>query len=915
VRVPSSELQDKSARYYFQETMKLRPGEIYVSPLDLNVEKGRIEQPFKPTLRICMRLADSRGNGKGILVLNYLGQTMLTRFADEMRGSWGEPMLLNGDGYWLLAPDQADEWGFMLQNGRSFKTRYPDAWAAISAAPSGVVQVPSGLLIFSTAYARDAIAGKPDSAQQAPFPGFPWKIVVRLPSEAIDYHPLHNLRTTGLPLALLLSLVAATALLLAWLRTNYVRRLTDLTESRRMLSEAQEVARVGSWEWNFRSNSLSWSDEVYQLFEVDREHFSPSYDAFLERVHPDDRATVNRAVEDALRRDKAYDIEHRILKPGGGERFVHERGKVEHGHDGRTVRMLGTIQDITERKQSEEKLRQAATVFESTNEAIIVTDASHKIIAVNQAFTSITGYDKEDVAGREPSLLKSGKHDNAFYTELEASLARSGQWRGEIWNRKKTGEIFPAWESISAVIGEQGKISHYVSIFTDISDIKEAAERLTHLAHHDALTELPNRLRFNANLDQAIQHARRNGKSLALLFIDLDRFKLINDTLGHSAGDRLLQTIASRLLLCVREEDTVARLGGDEFTILLNEIQHGQDAAHIAEKIIAAVCQPLRLNGKEVVVSASIGISIFPDDGNNAEDLARTADAAMYQAKAHGRNTYRFYTEMLTTRAREILAIENGLRRALDHGELAVYYQPQVSVATGEVVGVEALLRWIHPERGLIYPADFIAVAEESGLVDQIGTWLIGTACSHARAWRLAGVAPLRMAINISSRQLTHDHLAQVVRSACAEAGLLPGDIALELEITEGLLRAEDQVITTLREIQQLGVQLAIDDFGTGYSSLSHLKNLPVDRLKIAREFVEDIEHSQDARAIIDAIIAMGHSLDLKIIAEGVETAEQLAFLRERRCDEFQGYHFSEAVPHTEIPALVRHKAKHGAIN
>jgi diguanylate cyclase (GGDEF)-like protein/PAS domain S-box-containing protein len=563
-------------------------------------------------------------------------------------------------------------------------------------------------------------------------------------------------------------------------------------------------------------------------------------------------------------------------------------------------------EEIAERKKAEQRLRQAATVFENIDEGILITGADKKIIAVNKAFTDICGYDEAEVLGRDTDLLRSGRHEEAFYTDLWQTLREQGKWRGEIWNRRKNGEVFPAWQSFSAIRNGSGQISNVVSILSDISQIKQAEERLTELAHHDALTGLPNRLLFTAHLDQALERAKRHRHRIALLFLDLDRFKIINDTLGHDSGDELLKTIATRLQQCVRAEDTVARLGGDEFTVILNDITHSEDAGLLAEKMLQAVVQPVSIGGREIVISTSIGISIYPEDAKDSEGLIKCADAAMYRAKEHGRNNYQFYMAELTHKAFEHFSFEQGLRHALEQNEFLLHYQPQVSLSNGKIVGVEALLRWQHPELGMLFPERFIQVAEETGLIEPIGEWVLQEVCNHAKQWHTAGLPPLRFSVNLSGRQILRTDIPTILQTAIENARIKPGELQLELEITESLLQISEQAVEIFKQLKSRGVTLAIDDFGTGYSSLSHIKHLPVDTLKIDRSFVQDIPHDPDDEAIAAAIIAMGHSLKLNVIAEGAETQDQVEFLRSQGCDEVQGFLFSKPVQPEQMYSMLQ---------
>lgn len=585
------------------------------------------------------------------------------------------------------------------------------------------------------------------------------------------------------------------------------------------------------------------------------------------------------------------------------------RDKLEMTVSDRTADLQASNQllerEVHERRQLDERLRQAAKVFDSTQEGIIITDAGYKILAVNRAFTHITGFSEQRIIGQHLQSLQPERESDGLDQELWRTLERTGQWQGEIWKRRKNGELFTALESINAVRDSEGRLTNYVVVFADISTIKESQERLNFLAYHDPLTNLPNRLLFSAQLEHALLRARRHQHKFALLFLDLDRFKTVNDTLGHKYGDILLQEIAQALINSVREEDMVARLGGDEFIILLDEVSHVEDAALLAEKIIAKVAKPITVGGRDMVITSSIGISVYPDDADNIDDLIRAADAAMYHAKAHGKQTYRFYTPELTRRAFEHLAIEHGLRQALTNKEFVLYYQPMVSLTNGGIVGVEALIRWRHPEKGLIQPEEFIGVAEETGLISNIGEWVLQEACRQAKIWQLAGLPNLRIAINVSVRQILHSDLAAIIQAACKEAGISHGELDLELEITESILQSVDESIDTLDTLHDIGIKLSIDDFGTGYSSLSKLKHFPIDTIKIDRSFVHDIPDNPEGEAIVTAIIALARSMKLSVVAEGVESQVQCDFLQNLGCDDAQGYLFNEPLTSAEISRLI----------
>ncbi|MFH1495662.1 MAG: EAL domain-containing protein [Pseudomonadota bacterium] len=688
------------------------------------------------------------------------------------------------------------------------------------------------------------------------------------------------------------------------------RRIREaLLENQTRLEETQRIAHLGGWSWDIANDAFLLSDEAWRILEMSSLPDHLKREDVLGMTHPDDRDNVERALALAVGRGSEFSADFRILLPNGQERVVHGYAEAVRDISGKVTRLSGTLQDITQRKQAEVKLRQAAAVFENTTEGVMITDANGRIIAVNRAFTEITGYGEEEAAGLTGAALKSGRHDKQFYASMWGAIRENGRWQGEIWNRRKSGDIFPEWLNISVVKDERGRITHYVGVFSDISAMKESESRLDHLAHHDPLTGLPNRLLLNARMEHALARAHRSNTLLAVLFLDLDRFKNINDTLGHPIGDLLLQEVAHRLNGCIREEDTVSRLGGDEFTILLEDLADSRFASTVAEKILDSLADKFMLHGHEIFVTCSVGISIFPADGSDITTLLKNADSALYRAKEQGRNNYQYYTEELTTRAMERLAMENSLRHALQRDELVVYYQPQVDLYNGSIIGMEALVRWQHPEIGLISPNAFIPLAEETGLIIPIGEWVLRTACAQLKRWMDAGLPKIRVGVNLSSRQFNQNNLDEVVAAALRDTGLPPD--CLELELTERMIMQDaESTITILHKLRALGVQFSIDDFGTGYSSLSYLKRFPIDRIKIDQSFVREITSNPEDAAVSQAIISLSHSLNLKTVAEGVETAEQQEFLRTLQCDEIQGFHFSRPVPEQEMGVLLKDGVK-----
>ena len=554
---------------------------------------------------------------------------------------------------------------------------------------------------------------------------------------------------------------------------------------------------------------------------------------------------------------------------------------------------------------SDQNLRLAEKVFENSFEGIVFTNAANVIESVNPAFTQITGYHSHEVIGRTPKVLSSGKHDALFYGEMWRALKTFGRWQGEIWNRRKNGEIYPEWLSINAVRSGEGKVTNYIAIFSDITERKAAEKRVWHLAHHDALTGLPNRMLFVERLEHAISRLRRSRGVAAVLFLDLDRFKVVNDTLGHSVGDHLLRTAAQRLVACVRAEDTVARLGGDEFTVVLEDVANLEGLPRVARNIIDQLSLPMDLDGHEVRVTASVGISVYPADGESAEILLKHADAAMYLAKSEGRNNFQFFTAEMNTRTVERMALESRLRSALDNNELVLHYQPQVDIRTHRISGMEALVRWNHPHLGVVSPNQFIPIAEDTGLIIPIGEWVLNEACRQAKAWQDEGLPPLRVAVNVSARQFRHSGMLETVASALARSGL-PAN-CLELEITESIaMEHAESTIEKLHELRDMGVRISMDDFGTGHSSLSYLKRFPLDTLKIDKSFMQNRSPDSCDSAIATAIATMAESLHLKVITEGVETEEQVVFLKGLQRNEVQGFYFSQPLPPDAFAALLR---------
>jgi diguanylate cyclase (GGDEF)-like protein/PAS domain S-box-containing protein len=647
--------------------------------------------------------------------------------------------------------------------------------------------------------------------------------------------------------------------------------------------------------------------------------------ALLERIiHPDDlpawRAHLAQVIGGAD--PDRTPLELRIRTRDGEQRWIEHVCNRILSEDGRFLGRRGVNRDITARvaadqalRESERKYRtlfesadqralQARMVFEHSSLGILITDAKERIVAVNGAFTEITGYSEQEALGETPRLLKSEHQDDAFYQAMWASLVHTRQWRGELWNRRKTGETYPQMTTINAVYDEAGQLTNYVSMFEDITQSKRSEEALYKLAHEDALTGLPNGALLRARLEQSLSRAERNGSMLGVLFLDLDMFKSINDTLGHPVGDALLQRVAEAISQRVRGADSVARLGGDEFVVLMEDIQEPTVAAQLARRLLEAFSTPFQAKGHALKISTSIGISIYPIDGKDMETLLRNADVAMYQAKEQGRNTYRFFEERMSEGALERQRLEHALGHALTRDELRLEYQPQVRLEDGSLIGTEVLLRWSHPELGQVPPSRFIPVAEDLGLIGKLGNWVLERACNQLAEWDELGFRIARMTVNLSLQQLERVDLVESVGDILARTGI--AGHRLEVDVLEAVfLRQPEQVIANLEALRELGVRIAIDDFGLGFSSLGGLPRLPINRLKIDKTFVDNLNQVPGDDAVVRAIIALGRCLGLEVLAEGVESRHQVGRLLQAGCVEAQGYLFGR--PMSAADLLERH--------
>ncbi|WP_339500452.1 EAL domain-containing protein [Pseudomonas silesiensis] len=680
-----------------------------------------------------------------------------------------------------------------------------------------------------------------------------------------------------------------------------------LSKSEARLALALKASELGLWDWNLQTDEVHHT-HLQELFGLEPEFVTAMLRHLKPRLHPDDLPSLKRALIEHLKgRSEDYQVEYRVRHVDGHWVWIEDRGRaVERSANGRVIRMVGTRRDISVSKSLEVQRQLAATVFEAASEGIVIFDPNYALIAVNQAFSRVTGYAIEDMLGRNVVDLPCSRDARRHYATIHQALEQHGTWQGELVETRKNGELYPQWLQLNAVRDARGSVSHIVGFFADLSARRESEERMRYLTHYDELTGLANRSLFRERLGEAHQRVRQGGyRSLALLHINLDRFKLLNDSLGHEIADQLLQKMARRLVNALPEADTIARLSGDEFAVLFNAYGNLSSLARVATRLSTKLRLPVTVEGHELVVSASIGISVLPDTARDISALVSQSNIAMQHAKHLGGNNFQFYTDSLQASTLERWQLENQLRKAIEEKQLKVFYQPKLCLATGRLNAAEALVRWDHPTLGNVPPGDFIGLAEEAGLIGPIGEFVLRQACWQACEWQRQGLAPIRVSVNLSVHQLRQGKVVSLVRQVLEETGLAPHN--LELELTEShLLDSVEHIIATFQQLRNLGVKLAIDDFGTGYSSLSYLKRIPVDYVKIDQAFIRGLGESTVDAAITRAIIAMAHGLSLKVVAEGVERPEQLEFLKAERCDEVQGYLVSRPVEADGLLQLLR---------
>ncbi len=840
VQSAREQLQQKGHREYFFKSIQLKKGEVYFSPVNLNREHGRITLPMQPVIRFATPIFDQSGQPFGIMIINADFQ-IITQSFSRSEGNV-QYMMANQFGDYLIHQDTNRIFGFEFNSVNRLQDDYP--------VNNFVANIRSDdeLNLDYTA-SQEGLALRKFHFDDLR----PDRCMILVAKSS--FQSLHQQSTSFRNKLLLILLgvvffISMFTALLAYLITRPLKELTRLAD-RIAGGEEVEIPIHSKDEVGMLATSLQ---TMLQHLENSRQDTQDLADSLEDKVHErtNDLALLNKELQE----------------------------------------------EIIERQKVEQDLRLASKYLEITQEALVITDADSIVQEVNDAFVTMAGFERDEIIGQKPSILKSGRHAKEFYQEMWKCLQEQGHWQGEIWDRRKNGEIYPKWLSISAVTDEAGTVQNYVGLSTDITTIKETEKKLEYLAHYDPLTGLPNRLLFLERLQHDLAIAAREERKMGLILLDLDGFKAVNDNLGHPVGDELLIVVAQRLKECIRESDTVARLGGDEFVVILTGIHRENMLALLAQKILNNLKKPYQLDNHEVVISASIGVTLVPDDGVDPTVLLKNADTAMYHAKENGKSSVEFFTRAMTENAAARFQTATLLRVALEKKEMLVYYQPKVSLTTGDMCGMEALVRWQRDGR-IIPPDDFIPVAEESGCIAEIGKWVLQEACQQTRQWQDA-LPGLSVSVNLSARQFASADLAEMVAAILEQTGLEPG--LLDLEITESVIMDDvEATIQCLWQLKEQGIVLSMDDFGTGYSSLSYLKRFPLDVLKVDRSFVTDITEDANDLAVVEAIVALGHQLKKIVIAEGVETVEQLALLQRMGCHQMQGYLVSPPLPANEF--------------
>lgn len=681
----------------------------------------------------------------------------------------------------------------------------------------------------------------------------------------------------------------------------------ELIEKEKRLSLATVANGVGIWDLYPQTEELIWDDSMFSLFHINKEDFSGAYDAWVSSMHPDDREKADKELNTALLGGKSFDTDFRVIWPNGEIRNIRGMAKVFRDDAGKAIRMLGINADITDQKKAEEKLTLAANVFTHAREGITITDADGIIIDVNDTFTTSTGYSREEAIGQNPRFLQSGRQSPEFYENMWKALLTEGYWYGELWNRRKSGEVHVEMKTISAVRNEHGITTHYVALSNDITHIKEQQERLERMGNYDILTNLPNRSLLADRLSHAMSQCRRHERLLAVAFLDLDNFKAINDSHGHDVGDQLLITLSARMSEALREGDTIARIGGDEFVAVLEDLITIEDCEPLLDRLLKAASEPFTIADMKLSVSASIGVTLYPQDNVDADQLMRHADQAMYVAKESGKNRYHVFDTAQDDAVKAQRKSLEAIRYALDNHQFTLHYQPKVNMRTGSVIGVEALIRWQHPEQGLLRPIEFLPVIENNPMIIEMGEWVINTALAQKDQWNAEGLNPsISISVNIAALQLQQPNFIDRLKTLLAGQPNVEAR-CIELEVLETTALDDlHHVSAIMNNCQALGVRFSLDDFGTGYSSLTYLRRLPASVIKIDQTFVRDMLNDTDDFAIVEGVVALAKSFKREVIAEGVETTEHGTALLQLGCELAQGYGISKPMPANKVPEWIK---------
>lgn len=945
VRTPDEDLQNKSNRYYFSRAMLLDEAQFYFSPFDLNIERGHIEEPRKPMIRVAKPVVDEQGVKRGVIVLNYLGNRMLSRIKTFERNPYDNLWLTNENGYWLLASKPQDEWGFMYARpDLTLKDRYPEVWQKISNKESGEFwDEKTGLWHFSTirpmqlsadlelanmhdiAVEELVLDGNVQKNEQGLNQYF-WKMVYFMP-EAEVKAALWAARTPyywGLLVGLIL--IGLASAYLARARIDKEQALIDLKTSNAFLDKTSKQLAADVAAKELAQHELELSVQRYSGV------LNASMDGFVLMNRYGVILESNQALFDVLHLEhkeiegsflgSLFEGEHRqMVADRIGDLFVqgYTRFEVECSREDKrcfteislmpillTEQVCAFMRDITEQKDNDFQLEMAASVFTHANEGIILTDDQFLIVDVNDEYEFITGHKRDDVMGETPSLLESEKQPKSFYEDMKRRLFAKDHWYGELWSRRKTGELFLVFLSVTRVKHPHTHSSHFVWMFTDITLEKQYQKKLQDSAHYDQLTNLPNRFLLNDRIQQAIIEANRNKHIMAIVFIDLDGFKAVNDSFGHDMGDRLLVNVAKQMKNTLRATDTVARIGGDEFIAVIGSLHNADEAFPIVEKLLKAVSVPVTKLGQTVQVSGSLGVTFYPqEEHHDGEQLIRQADQAMYQAKQEGKNKFHVFDTQKDSDKRDLIRNLNCIEEALLNDEFVLHYQPKVSLFSDEVLGLEALIRWQHPEKGLLYPGDFLACVENTQLAVKLTEWVVNQAMQQMAVWQQQGLN-LSVSVNVGAFELQKTNFIEWIGGLLDAHPSIPRSL-FELEVLEtSALEDVHSIQELIQKCNNRGIKFALDDFGTGFSSLSYLKRLPIETIKIDRSFIKNMFDDPEDITLLEGLIGLTKSLHRRVIAEGIETEEQGNMLINLGCHYGQGYFIAKPMPSEKVPAFMK---------